>query len=142
MQRSSASEESGPTPPKTIADLPLPALEVPAQDRWLVVVGDLGRAERLLAAAEQQAALAAGAEVADPLGVAAGGDQVALTARGEQVDRTAAPLAAAAPAHLEHARAGQADARPRQPGDHAVENVAPEPARLLVVGLLAHRRYV
>src|SRR6266542_4103275 len=49
------------------------------------------------------------AEVADPLGVAAGGDQIARAFEGEQVDGVAAPLTAGAPADLEDARAEHAD---------------------------------
>src|SRR5579859_5710411 len=52
--------------------LGLPALQVRAQDRRLLaVVDDLRRAETLRAPPDQQPALAAGAEIAHPLRVAA-----------------------------------------------------------------------
>jgi hypothetical protein len=49
------------------ADFPLPAFEVRAQDRDLVVVGQLDRGEALRASTEEEAALALRAEVSDPL---------------------------------------------------------------------------
>src|ERR1700736_4182801 len=60
------------------ADLGFPAFEVGAQDRWLLCVGHLDRAERLGPPSEQQPALAAGSKVAHPLGVAAWRHEVSL----------------------------------------------------------------
>src|SRR5437763_373271 len=81
-------------------DLSLPTLEVCAQDRGTGVLGDLGRGELLAAPTEQQPAAAAGAEVADPLGVAAGRDEIPLAVVGEQVDRGAPRLAGLAAGDL------------------------------------------
>jgi hypothetical protein len=57
------------------AHLPLPAPEVLAQDRDLVVVGQLDGGEGLRPPAEQQPALALGAEIPDPLRIPAGRDE-------------------------------------------------------------------
>src|SRR4051812_49175635 len=83
------------------ADLPLPALEVGAQDRGFVVAGKLDRRERLRAPAQEQAALAPCAKVANPLRVAAGRDEVARAFERQQVDRRTPWLAGLAPANLE-----------------------------------------
>lgn len=88
--RSDAAEEC--------ADLPFPALEVVAQDRNLVVVGQPGRSEALSTPTEQKAALASGTEVADPLRVPAWRDEVAGALESQEVDRTArTPRPPAAP---------------------------------------------
>ena len=67
--RSDAAEEC--------ADFPFPALEVGAQDRDLVVVGQFDRSEALRTPTEEQATLALGTEVSDPLRVPAWRDEVA-----------------------------------------------------------------
>src|SRR5215218_729293 len=58
--------------------LPLPSPQVGAQDRWLVLVPQLGRRERLAATPHQESARSARPEVSGPLRVAAGGDEMAL----------------------------------------------------------------
>src|SRR6266542_1628027 len=103
--RSDAAEED--------AHLSLPALQVRAQDRWLVVVGDLRGAKWLAPATEPEAALSTDAEVA-------------------------APLTAGAPADLEDARAEHADPELCQAGDKAVEDVSCEPAGALIMRLFSH----
>src|SRR6266536_876287 len=128
--RSDAAEED--------AHLSHPALQVRAQDRWLVVVGDLRGAKWLAPATEPEAALSTDAEVADPLGVAAGGDQIARAFEGEQVDGVAAPLTAGARAGLEDASAEHADPELCQAGDKAVEDVSCEPAGALIMRLFRH----
>src|SRR5436305_7991755 len=111
------------------ADLGLPPAQVRAQDRRLLaLVDDLDGPEGLRAATETQAPLPARAQVARPLGVAPRGQEIALPFVAEQVDRRAPPLAGAASAHLEHARAPHAQPEPRQRGDGAVEDVLGQPA--------------
>ena len=66
------------TPSKNRPDLPAPLAQVLAQHRRLVRVGHLGGGEALGPAAHPQLALAGGAHVAHPLGLAPRGDQVAL----------------------------------------------------------------
>src|SRR6516164_6379578 len=113
------------------ADLGLPALQVGTQDRHLLPVADLERAERLAMAAANQPSLAADPNVAHPLGVPAGRDQVALAVEDEQVHRRAPPLPRASALDLEHARAPDADPQTREPRDDAVEDVLGEPAGAL-----------
>ena len=55
-RRSSSSVESGPTPPKKAPTLPFPFLQVGTQQRWLLLVGDLGGREVLGAPADAEAA--------------------------------------------------------------------------------------
>src|SRR2546422_2973977 len=111
-------------------DLGLPLAQVRAQDRRLLaLVDDLDGPEWLRAAAEEQAPLPARAEVARPLGVAARRHQIALAFVAEQVYRRAPPLAGAAPAHLEHARAPHAQPKASEPGNGAVDDVLGQPAR-------------
>src|SRR4051794_11312205 len=95
--------------------LRLPPTEVGAQDLDLVVVADLCRAELLRTPSEPEPAFARDPQVAHPLSDAARCDEVAAAVEGEQVDRCGAPLAAGPAAHLEHARAP--DAEPRAGGD-------------------------
>ena len=66
------------------AHLGLPPGEVGAQDRGLVVVGDLGGGERLRPPAEPQLTLVRDAQVADPLGLAARRDEILLAVDDEQ----------------------------------------------------------
>jgi hypothetical protein len=72
-------------PAEEDADLPLPAFEVSAQDRRLIVVGDFDRCEVLAPPTDQQAALSSGAEVAHPLRYAPWGDQVARVFQRQEV---------------------------------------------------------
>jgi hypothetical protein len=80
--RSDAGEEG--------ADFPLPAFEVCAQDRDLVVVGQFDCSEALCAPTEEHAALALGAEVSDPLRMPAWGDEVSRALESQRIDWSAA----------------------------------------------------
>ena len=62
-----------------------------------------------------------GAQVADPLGVAARRDQVAGAVKRQRVDRGGAPLARPAAPDGQDTRPVDADAHPGQPGDGGVE---------------------
>ena len=85
------------------AGLELPALEVGAQDGQAVLDGDLGRRAELAAPPEDQHQVPAGvADVAHPLRLAPGGDEVLLPLVGEQVDRGVVQLARGAAPVLEH----------------------------------------
>src|SRR5918995_203295 len=114
------------------ADLPFPALEVGTQDRGLVIVGELARGEVLCAAAEEQAALALGAEVADPLRVPARRDEVSRAFEGQQVDRVTSWLTGLSAADLEHPRPGDAHPEAGEAGHGAGGDVWGEPAGTLV----------
>src|SRR5207302_10119784 len=89
--------------------LPSPRLEVRAQDRRLLGVGDLLDAHGLGLAAEPQPGLATDADVAHPLRFATRCDQVAPAFERQRVHRRAVPLARLATANLEHARALEAE---------------------------------
>ena len=69
-----------------LADLPLPATEVLAQDRLLLGVRNLDRPERLASAPEQQIPAPSYAEIANPLRVPARRDEVAIPVKSEQID--------------------------------------------------------
>src|SRR4051794_13727168 len=69
-----------------LADLPLPPAQVGAQHVDLGIVGDLDRGERLDPAADAQLTRSGGAEVANPLGLAAGRHEVAAAVVDEEVD--------------------------------------------------------
>jgi hypothetical protein len=84
------------------ADLGLPALQVGAEQRRLLVVEELGGGERLGATAKPQPPRAASAEVADPLRVPARRDEVASAVHHQQVDGRTARLARLTAAYLEH----------------------------------------
>ena len=107
-------------------DLPCPRLQVRPQDRRLVGVGELDGVERLDAAADAQRAGAGGRAGCGPTGSRRGRDEVARAVDGEQVDRRAAELAGRAAAHLEDARALDADAAPGEAGDERVEDLPGE----------------
>ncbi len=72
-------------------------------------------------------------EVAYPLGLTPGGDQVAIAVVGEQVHRSDSPLAAGAPPDVQQAAAPHADPEPGQ-GDHDIVEPLVEPAGLEVAG--------
>src|SRR4051794_31708155 len=72
---------------KELAHLPLPAAQIGLQDRRLVFVADLDRAEVFGATADQQAPGPRHAEVADPLGVTTGSDQIPLPVELQKVHR-------------------------------------------------------
>jgi hypothetical protein len=91
------------------ADFPLPAFEVCTQDRDLVVVWQFDRSKALCAPTEEQAALALGAEVSDPLRMPAWRDEVARALESQHIDRSAAGLAGLASADFEDA--GSRDAQ-------------------------------
>src|SRR5215218_5335419 len=82
----------GSHPVEELPDLPLPAPQVLAQERRLLVVGQLGGRELLGPAPHQEAALALRPQVAHPLGVPTRRDQVALPLERQQVDRRAPRL--------------------------------------------------
>src|SRR5262249_46334076 len=77
---------------------------------------------------------AGGADVADPLGLAAGCDQVLPAVDRQEVDRSLARLAALAAPHLQHPASPHADAGAGQHLNDLVEDVAGEPAGRAVVG--------
>src|SRR5215472_11068679 len=123
---------------KEHADLPAPALEVSAQQPGLVVVGQLGEPDRLGAATDAQFGLPVrGADVADPLGDAARGNEVAVALEVKQVDGGGAQFPGRPAAHVQYPRAVDADAQPGQPGDGVVERCGGL-ARLAVAGLGGH----
>jgi len=117
---------------KERADLPFPTLEVCAQDRDLVVIGELDRGEALSAPAEEQTALASGTEVAYPLRVPARRDEIASAFETQQIDRGTAWLAGLASADLEDPGPRDAQPKARQRGHATVEHVGREPAGTLV----------
>lgn len=86
-----------PNPLKEGAGLPFPALQIGAQKGRPLLGGKLLGAELLTAATDHKPPLAAGSQVAHPLRLTAGGDQVAITLKVEQIDRGAAPLSALSP---------------------------------------------
>src|SRR5260221_13837815 len=124
----------GPDAAEEGADLPLPLLQVGAEQGRPLALRDLGRGEPPALAAPDGAPAAADAHVPHPLGVAAGRDQVAVALELERVDRGLPPLAALSPLHFQHPRPGDADPQPRQAGDDPVEDMLGEPARLLEAG--------
>src|SRR5262249_20143899 len=69
------------------------------------------------------------------------GDEVALAVDDQQIDGGSPPFTGGTAAHLEHARAPDADAAPGESGDGGVEDVLGEPVRLDVMGcgLVRHR---
>src|SRR5262249_4826303 len=116
-----------------LADLPLPAAEVGAQDHLLLGIGELGGTEVLAAPAEEQAALARGAEGAHPLGPAPRGYEGPVDPRREHVDRLAARVGGPATPELEDARPPDADPCAGERGDKSVHDVAGEPVGCPVV---------
>src|SRR5438132_4171354 len=123
------------------ADLDLPLPQVGAEDRRLLVVADLGRGEALGAAAEAQLALAGRAEVAHPLRVSAGRDQVPGAVDGQEVDRRGPDLPARASAHREDPAPVDAQPASGDGGDEGVEDVGGDPPGLLE-SLQAHAPYI
>lgn len=132
MRRSSSSPDPGPTPSKNLPTSHFPALQMGAQDRQLVVVGEFAGAEVLCAAAEQQAALASDAEVADPVRVAARRDEVARPLEGQQVDGRTSRLAGLAATDFEHPRSRHAHTETGQRGDRPVEDMLAKPVWMSV----------
>ena len=82
-------------------DFGLPPLEVGAEDRRLLVVGELVGLELLDLLADAELAFAGDAEVLHPLRDAARRDQILRVVDREQVHRVRAPLAARATAHAQ-----------------------------------------
>src|SRR6266850_2424301 len=101
--------------------LPRPLLQVGAQDRRLLVVGQLLHAHLLGLPADGEPCGAADADITHPLRLTARGDQVALALEGERIDRGAVPFAALAPLHREHPR--PLHAQPEPAGEEADERV-------------------
>src|SRR4249920_3524303 len=85
------------------AHLGLPPLEVGAQDRRLLLVGELRRPERLRASPYTQLSVSRCAQVTNPVRHAPGSDEVTISFVGEEVDGRGPPLAARATAHSQHA---------------------------------------
>ena len=110
-----------------------PSLEVGAEDRHFLVVSELAAAEAFGPAADPQFPGSGGPQVAHPLSLATGRDQVAAAVVTEQVHRRSPPLAARPAPHGQHPRAEDADAPPGQGRHQPVEDVAREPARRAVV---------
>src|SRR4051812_40377931 len=108
---------------KERADLPSPLLQVGAEKRELLVVGELGGGELLSPEALPQAPLTARAQVAHPVCLAPRCHDVPLALVLERIDRRAPPLAALPATHLEHAGARKAHAEASQSRDDWVEDV-------------------
>ena len=85
-----------------LPDLPFPLLQVGPQDRLLLVVSELARGEMLTPPAEEQIAVARCTEVADPLRMPAGRNEVADPSERQRVHGVTPRLAALAPPHLEN----------------------------------------
>src|SRR6202022_52735 len=92
------------------SDLPLPPLEIGAKPRHLLRRRKRPRCKRLGPPTDPQATRRIGAQVLHPLRVPAGCYEVPRALELKGVDRGAAPLAALAPAHLQHP--GARDAAP------------------------------
>src|SRR4029453_12721104 len=107
--------------------LRLPALEVGAQDRWLVLVGELGRPERLRASPDPQLSVSRRAQVANPMRHSPGRDEVPIASIGEEVDGCRPPLAGLAPTHAQLPGSPDADTSAREQRDDRVEDVLREP---------------
>src|SRR5262245_23525600 len=117
------------------AHLGLPALQVGAQDRRLLLVRDLGRPEPLRAPHDPQLAFTRHAQVANPLRDAPGRNEIANTLVGEEIDGRGPPLAAGAAPHPQLPRAPHADPRPREQCDGRIADVSGEPTGTDVSGL-------
>lgn len=72
----------------------------------------MGQVGLSAAAEDQRESAVVGPDVADPLAVAAGRDQVLMAVDGEQIDRRAPRLAALTAPRLQHPGAEHADADP------------------------------
>src|ERR1700722_11147444 len=115
--------------------LELPAAEVGAQDRHAVGHRDLLRRAELASPPQDQHHVPSGvAHVADPLRLAAGGDEVLRPLDRQQVHGDVVQLAGGPAPVLEDAGAPHAHADAGQTLDQRVEDVPGEPAGLLVVG--------
>src|SRR4051794_40342114 len=123
--RSDAAEE--------LADLPLPAREVCAQDGGLVVVGHLYGGEILRPLTPEQAPLAPDAEVSHPVRVSTRGDEVAIPVQIQRIDRGPMRLAGLSPPDLQHARSREGQTEAGQARDEGIEHVGGEPTRALKV---------
>src|SRR5689334_2410083 len=118
-------------------DLEPPLLDVEAQDRRLLRIGQLDGADRLPTPPEPELAPAGGAHVAHPLGLAARRHEILPPLVDQQIDGNRAPLAALPSADREHARAVHADPEPGEPLDQPVER--PIDRGRLQVALRRHR---
>src|SRR3954451_9736262 len=99
------------------ADLPFPTLEVGPQDRnLLAVIGNFDRGEPLCAPTQEQAALALGTQVPDPLSVPAWRLEIAVALESQNIDRGAPRLARLA----SHRRPSARRRRSRARRQHAV----------------------
>src|SRR5271165_59810 len=114
-------------------DLRLPPLEVGAQHRHFLIVSELPAAKVLSMLAQAQLPRADGPQVAHPLSLAAGRDEVPAAIVGEQVHRGGTPLSTRPALHRKDSRPENADALPGQERDGLVEDIASEPAGGAVV---------
>ena len=112
-----------------LAHLPRPTLHVGAQDRFLLGIGELDANEAFASPPEGKLALAGDAQVPNPLGLPACGDEIPASLEREQIDRSTARLTGLAAANFEHARSPDAEPEPAEGGDDPVDDVAGEPAR-------------
>src|SRR3984893_17661202 len=124
------------------ADLPLPALEVRAQHRVLVLVGEFGGGEPLGPAAHPELTTPGDAQVTHPLRLAARGDQEPVTVQGQQIHRRAPPLAAGAPSHVQDAGSHDADPGAGHGLDSSVKDVHGEATWLHVAGRWVGAHYL
>src|SRR4029450_1509370 len=92
-----------------LTDLPFPAAEIGAQDRFPFIVGNLHADEAFASPTEEEFALTGDAEVPHPLRVTSGRNEVPASAEGREVDRRWARLPRLAAANFENTRAPDAD---------------------------------
>src|SRR5436305_7354403 len=78
--------------PEEDSHFELPLLQVCAQKRWLLLVGDLHSGEGLRAATDAEPALPAGPKVLHPLGMTARRHKVVGAFEFQEVHRGTAPL--------------------------------------------------
>jgi hypothetical protein len=114
--------------------LRLPALEVGAQHRRLLLVGEFLRPERLRASPDLQLSASRRAQIANPVCHSPGRDEVAIVLVGEDVDGCGPPLAARATAHAQHAGSPDTEPGPGEEGDGRVADVVGEPAGTNISG--------
>jgi len=114
-------------------NLSLPALEIGAQERRLLLIGKFNSSECLNVSAEEEFTTSGNAQVAYPLCLAPGCYQVAVTAVGEQVHRGGTPLTTRPPLDPQHPRTPDADAQPGRPSYGPVEHMLSHPSGLSVV---------
>ena len=95
---------------KEPVDLPGPLFEIGAQDRRLLVIGDLLDLHRLCVAAECEPRVSTDADVPYPLRFTSGRHEVPLTREVKEVDGRAVPFAGPPTLYGQHAGTLDADA--------------------------------